>query len=440
MAETSPLLLRRIRAALRRFGPGRPGRIEGFVDSCVAGDIHGWAINPRQPNRRVHVIAVSDGQVVAEALANQHRADLVRDGRGDGRHAFRLRLPAALLDGERRSVQVRAMVGGKAVRLAVAARSSSNPATISRLAARVRRSERPGRGRRSPIRRRRPCRSPLAGAGQTSAPPSDWGVLGTWRPAVRLGRQGVAIADLASAHTVVFARFGDRLDPRISAVVLQQSRPLSDVITWDGLHRSLPQAGGQSLGPAAGRDPRRSVRPQGPCLRRDGESFAQALAEGDIRRAERLLAAHPALRWTHLPGRRPEGPAGDAAPGSAPSMAGLDGFRSLGRTPGRPRRPIDSKVVCRLISLAIWPRWGPGAEASLGSLLAQAPPGAAVEVLAPAAGAERARALAEAMGSGDAGNVSVRAVDTPPHGTPGAWLAALSDAASGDVWSSARPA
>jgi hypothetical protein len=29
--------------------------------------------------------------------------------------------------------------------------------------------------------------------------------------------------------------------------------------------------------------------------------------------------------------------------------------------------------------------------------------------------------------------VQVRAVDTPPHGTPGAWLAALADAASGEV-------
>ena len=112
------LFIRRLRALIRSLTPGGAySRVEGFVDGCVAGEIRGWAMDRRQPNRRVHVLAVSDGRVVAEALADLSRSDLVQDGRGDGRHAFRLRLPAALLDGEPRTVQVQAITGGAPVRL-----------------------------------------------------------------------------------------------------------------------------------------------------------------------------------------------------------------------------------------------------------------------------------------------------------------------------------
>ena len=425
------LFLRRLRALLRPLTPGGAGGpIEGFVDSCIGGEIRGWAMDRRQPNRRVHVLAISDGRIVAEALADILRADLEQDGRGDGRHAFRLRLPAALLDGERRTLQVRAIAGRAQVRL-LRGEITLEPSDEA-AAGGLRRA-----GGRAGTAAADAPPSPLSLAlwpspDETSAPPADWGVLAaSGGRLVRLGRPGAELAELASAHTVVFARAGDRLDPRIS-VLLQRSRPLSDVITWDGPTEASRRPEARALGLLLGETLGGAFALRGHVFRVMGEGFAQALAAGDIRRAELLLAAHPALRWAHLPGRLTEGPAGEDAPDSVPSMTGLDGFRWAGPQGGRPGRLIP-KPAWSLISIGIWPRWGPGAEASLSSLLTQAPPDAALEVLAPAAGADRARALVEAMGLGAGAAVSVRAVDTPPHGTPGAWLAALSDAASGDV-------
>ncbi len=260
----------------------------------------------------------------------------------------------------------------------------------------------------------------------------DWGVLGaTGGRLVRLGQPGGGIAELAEAHTVVFARAGDRLDPR-AGVLLQRSRPLSDVVTWDGRTDASRRPEARPLGLLLGESLGGAFALRGHVFALMGEELTQALADGDIRRTELLLAAHPALRWTHLPGRVTEGAAGEGGPSPAPPMKELDGFRWAEAEDGRPGRLIPTRSP-RLITLAIWPKWGPGAEASLRSLLAQVPPDVAVEVLAPASGADRARALTEAMGPGGGAGVSVRAVDTPPFGTPGAWLAALASAASGEV-------
>ena len=428
MSGSPPLLIRRLRAILRRLGPGG-GQAEGFVDGHLAGEIRGWAMNPREPGRRVHVVAISDGRVVAEALADQLRTDLVQDGRGDGRHAFRLRLPASLLDGERRLVQVRAMIGGKALRLlrgeveiepAAAAQASGSP--------QGRAAGHPGAAiMEAPLARLSlalwPSDDPDA------RPPSDWGALGmTGGRLVRLGQPGAAIADLATAHTVVFARAGDRLDPRAS-VLLVRSRPLSDVVTWDGPEEASRRPEARPLGVLLGETLGGAFALRGHVFALMGESFAEALLKGDIRRAELLLAARPELRWVHLPGPVMEGGARDSGPAS---MEGLEGFRWAEPAGGRPARLVP-KASLGLLTIAIWPGWGPGAEASLRSLLAQAPAGVAVEVLAPAGGADRARGAVQALGDDAASGVTVRAVDTPQHGTPGAWLAALAAAASGEV-------
>ena len=390
-------------------------------------------MDPGQPDRRVHVVAVSDGRVVAEALADQLRADLVQDGRGDGRHAFRLRLPAALLDGERRSIQVQAIVRGKPVRLLrseieLAPGGADDGATVGARS-------RPAAGPGTAIADAPPAPLTLAlwpSDDETAGPPLDWGVLGaTGGRLVRLGQPNAGIAELADAHTVVFARAGDQLDPR-AGVLLQRSRPLSDVITWDGRTEASRRPEARPLGLLLGESVGGAFALRGHVFKLMGEGFARTLADGDIRQAELLLAAHPALRWTHLPGRVTEGSASKACHFPAPSMEGLDGFRWAEPQGGRPGRliPIHSPG---LITLAIWPKWGAGAEASLRSLLAQAPPDTAVEVLAPASGADRARALVEAMGLAGESGVSVRAVDTPPFETPGAWLAALANAASGEA-------
>lgn len=388
-------------------------------------------MDPRQPGRRVHVIAACNGRVVAEALADISRADLVQDGRGDGRHAFRLRLPLALLDGEARQVQVQAIVNGKRVRLlrgeieleantpeAAAGRSwragSAAVATAAPEAA-------------------TPALSLALWPSQdeTAPPPSDWGVLGaTGGQLVRLGRPDARIADLAKAHTVVFARAGDRLDPRMS-VLLQRSRPLSDVITWDGPAGASRRPEARALGLLLGESLDGAFAVRGHVIGVMGEAFSRALVAGDLRKAELLLANHPGLRWTHLPARLTEG-LEQSGPDPARAIEGLEGFRWEGLSAGGAGRLVP-KTSPRLISLAIWPKWGPAAEASLCALLAQIPEGVAAEVLAPAAGADRARALAQTMRPNGGQDLQVRAVDAPPHGTPGAWLAALAEAASGEA-------
>ena len=88
-----------------RFGRNR---IEGFVDHVRAGEIIGWACDPARPNRRVLIVASAEGRVVAEALADLPRKDLINLGKGDGRHGFRLRIPGDMSEAERRSIRVEA--------------------------------------------------------------------------------------------------------------------------------------------------------------------------------------------------------------------------------------------------------------------------------------------------------------------------------------------
>lgn len=434
MADGVPLFVRRLRAALRRLGPGGARGIDGFVDGCVAGEIRGWAIDPSQPNRRVHLVAISDGKVVAETLADLLRADLVQDGRGDGRHAFRLRLPAALLDGERRSVQVRAIVGGKSVRL-LRGEIEIEPAVPVGAAGGQASSSRAGAATATSIVE--PAPAPLAMAvwpaqSEDAAPPSDWGALAAaGGRMVRLGASGAGIAELADAHTVIFARPGDRMEPTASPL-LQRSRPLSDVLTWDGPTEASRRPEARPLGLLLGETLGGAFALRGHVFRLLGPDFVEALAQGDIRRAELLLAVRPELRWAHLPGRLTTNPDAASAFLQAASKAPPAGFRQAEAQGAGPARLIPTSSP-RLLTLALWPRWTSATEASLRSLLAQAPAGMGIEVLAPAAGADKARGVVQSLGLGESQGVSVRAVDDPPMATPGAWLAALTSAASGDV-------
>jgi hypothetical protein len=102
-------MLRRARRAARRLSGQKP--IEGFVDRVLAGEVLGWAFDPNKPNRRVHITAWFEGEIVAEALADLPRKDLVRGGKGDGRHGFNLRVPARFLDGTPRQLRIEATSG-----------------------------------------------------------------------------------------------------------------------------------------------------------------------------------------------------------------------------------------------------------------------------------------------------------------------------------------
>ena len=398
------LPIRRLRAVLRRLAAASPwsrGRavIEGFVDGCLAGEVRGWALDAAHPNRRVHVVALSDGQVVAETLADLSRADLMQEGRGDGRHAFRLRLPPGLLDGGRRTVEVRAIAGGTLVRLR-RGEVVIDPAGEGDGAAA---SARP-RGDAHDLTQWEPDEPPAPllalwpGSGEI---PSGFG-----KEVVKLGHGAPGMASLSTAHTVLFTRPGDLIDPA-AADMLLRSQPLADLVTWDGPDPASRRPEARALGVMLGESLGGRFAIRGHVLTLAGAPLHQALAAGDVREAELILAGRPELRWIHLPGPLVVSPAGSAAARAEPAA------------PAAPQR----------VSLAVWPAWGAAAAASLEALIVQAGGGLDLEILVEASGAEPARQLAAALGR----NATVRPVDAPASGNPGAWLAALADAASGEV-------
>jgi hypothetical protein len=413
MTANAPTLLQRLRAALRPPAqdaeePSEAGEIKGFVDGCVAGEVRGWARDPSRPNRRVHVMVLEKDRVVAEALADQPRADLVKAGHGDGRHGFRVRLPAALLNGERRRLRVEAIVGGQALQLRkgefeITPSEADGTATPASAAARA--------AAGTAIVEPEPAPLALAiwpGRGGKAALPADWASSGG--RLVKLGQAKTSVEALAGAHTVLFARAGHQIDPRAGGL-LQRSRPLSDVLTWDGASAASRRPEARALGVLLGETLGGAFAVRGHVFNLMGREFAEAVAKGDIRRVELMLAGRPELRWAHLPGRVTQ-----AATADEPKVT-----RSTPTTPAH---------APKLLSIGIWPAWNEAAEASLRSLLEQAPAGMDIEVLTPAGGADQARAFAEGLGRA---GILVRSVDAPAPGASGAWLAALTGAAAGEV-------
>jgi hypothetical protein len=128
------------KAATRFLGSlGMMGRsrIEGFVDHVLAGEIVGWAYDPTRPSRRVLIVAVADGAVIAETLADLPRRDLINLGKGDGRHGFRLRIPGDLPEAARISLRIEAVAGPRNVllqrgKIEISAAEAVQPAAPSR--------------------------------------------------------------------------------------------------------------------------------------------------------------------------------------------------------------------------------------------------------------------------------------------------------------------
>lgn len=68
--------------------------IAGYVEAVLSDRIVGWAWSPGNAEHRVAVVLRLGARTVAEAVADQPRADLAGNGIGDGRHAFELAVPA----------------------------------------------------------------------------------------------------------------------------------------------------------------------------------------------------------------------------------------------------------------------------------------------------------------------------------------------------------
>ena len=67
--------------------------VNGRVDAIDQGRVFGWAFDPAEPQRRVAIRVILDGKTIAEAAADRDRPDLLRNGIGDGKHAFEIALP-----------------------------------------------------------------------------------------------------------------------------------------------------------------------------------------------------------------------------------------------------------------------------------------------------------------------------------------------------------
>lgn len=89
---------------------------EGRLDVASMAEIVGWAWDRNNPERRIDVDVMCDGERLGTVGAIGLREDLVAAGKGDGKHAFRLATPLHLKDG--RPHRISARVAGAGVDLA----------------------------------------------------------------------------------------------------------------------------------------------------------------------------------------------------------------------------------------------------------------------------------------------------------------------------------
>ncbi|MGZ8362986.1 MAG: glycosyltransferase [Caulobacteraceae bacterium] len=165
--------------------------VEGFVDRVLASEVLGWAFDPNKPNRRVHIIATLDGKIIAETLADLPRRDLDQHGKGDGRHGFNLRIPAAAKAGGQR-VRIEALLGRRRLLL-----------RGGEIVAPEDRAPKP----------RKP--SPLIGAGAGALERIADGVLHGWIPVPRNG--GTAIVDIYDDERYLGSVKADKPRPKLQA-------------------------------------------------------------------------------------------------------------------------------------------------------------------------------------------------------------------------------
>lgn len=62
--------------------------------------IRGWAWNANDPDQPVEVTIYDGNEVIGRVMADGFRQDLADAGKGNGRHAFHMPVPARICDGE----------------------------------------------------------------------------------------------------------------------------------------------------------------------------------------------------------------------------------------------------------------------------------------------------------------------------------------------------
>jgi glycosyltransferase involved in cell wall biosynthesis len=94
-------------ARLRADGTAATVDIHGHHDAADRVRIAGWALDRREPWRRVGIVVLCNGAVIARVTADGYRADLEAAGFGDGRHAFELSLGDTLATDLRHEIELR---------------------------------------------------------------------------------------------------------------------------------------------------------------------------------------------------------------------------------------------------------------------------------------------------------------------------------------------
>lgn len=109
--------------------PRATGRVDGRVEAVEGGRALGWAFDEGQPERRLGVDVYIDHRLVAKAVADLPRPDLVREKVGDGAHAFEVQLPGWACDGGHHALSVAVPSAGATLRPARGwdARNRSEP-------------------------------------------------------------------------------------------------------------------------------------------------------------------------------------------------------------------------------------------------------------------------------------------------------------------------
>lgn len=85
----------------------------GNFDGLWGLEAKGWLYDPRNPNARLTIEVLIGDTAIARGVADELRPDLLKQGIGDGRHAFRISLPDSLCDGVEHFVHIREATSGQ---------------------------------------------------------------------------------------------------------------------------------------------------------------------------------------------------------------------------------------------------------------------------------------------------------------------------------------
>jgi hypothetical protein len=93
--------------------PARPApAYEGFHDVATCDAISGWAWDRNQPDQPIKVEVLDGDNWITTLPADRLRGDLVGAGKGNGYHAFSMKVPPSLKDGRPHVINVKYQSGG----------------------------------------------------------------------------------------------------------------------------------------------------------------------------------------------------------------------------------------------------------------------------------------------------------------------------------------